>query len=315
MAASEPNGRAPRCPSCGAVGGDAWTTAIDAEYCTTADTFAYLRCPACNVLYIDPIPESRLSEIYPSNYYSFRAPAQSFATRVKDALDARLWKRLLRSLPGDSLRLLDVGGGAGWQLSGVKRLDPRVQFTQVVDLDPAAAEQARSNGHAYHCGRVEDFETDQRFDLILMLNLIEHVSAPGDVLAKMRELLSPNGILLLKTPNYDAWDARIFRHTNWAGYHCPRHWVLFTRPSLEALVEKKGLQVRSFSYTQGAPFWAASFLGWLARRGLVSITRERPAVYHPAFGLLSMLFAALDFARMPFAKTSQMVLALGRAER
>jgi hypothetical protein len=53
-------------------------------------------------------------------------------------------------------------------------------------------------------------------------------------------------------------------------------------------------------------------LGWLSRRGLLEISRQRPVVYHPMFAVLSMFFAALDFARMPFAKTSQMVMTLER---
>jgi 2-polyprenyl-3-methyl-5-hydroxy-6-metoxy-1,4-benzoquinol methylase len=301
----------PRCLACGADGPEPWARASDVEYCTTDDVFDYLRCTACGVLFIHPVPLSRLSEIYPSNYYSFAEAQHSLAARVKDALDARNWRKLLSQLPGKSLSLLDVGGGAGWQLSAVRRLDERIEHTQIVDLDPAAAERARANGHAYHCGRVEEFETEQRFDLILMLNLIEHVQSPSAVLAKMRALLSPSGLLFLKTPNYDAWDARLFKNASWAGYHCPRHWVLFTRESLAALVAQNGLCVRSFGYTQGAPFWAASVLAWLSRRGLSQVTRQRPAVYHPLFGLLSMFFAAFDFARMPFAKTSQMVMTLG----
>jgi hypothetical protein len=46
--------------------------------------------------------------------------------------------------------------------------------------------------------------------------------------------------------------------------------------------------------------------------GVISITRERPAPYHPAFGPLNAAFAALDFARKPFGKTSQMFFILGR---
>ena len=45
-------------------------------------------------------------------------------------------------------------------------------------------------------------------------------------------------------------------------------------------------------------------------RGLVRISRQRPVVYHPLFGVLAAAFAALDFVRRPFAKTSQMFFVL-----
>lgn len=264
------------------------------------------------MLSIDPVPVTRLAEIYPPNYYSFVTPKQSFATRVKDWLDRRLFAKVLRDVPGDHLAALDVGGGAGFQLDTVKSADPRVRDTHIVDLDPKAEHSARERGHVYHCSRVEDFHAGRQFDLVLLLNLLEHVEAPAGLLERVAGLLTPSGRVVLKTPNVDALDARLFRSHNWAGLHCPRHWVLFTRESLVPLVERCGLRVESFAYTQGAPFWTASTLAWLASHGLVEVSRERPAPYHPLFGILNAFFAAFDFARMPFSKPSQMFLILAK---
>jgi hypothetical protein len=58
--------------------------------------------------------------------------------------------------------------------------------------------------------------------------------------------------------------------------------------------------------TQGAPFWAVSVLEWLDSRQLVRVSRDRPMCRHPLFGPLLALFAAIDLARKPFARTSQM---------
>ncbi len=118
-------------------------------------------------------------------------------------------------------------------------------------------------------------------------------------------------MLVVKTPNCDSLDARLFRHANWAGYHCPRHWVLFDKPSFTALAARAGLELRDFSYTQGAAFWGASVLFWLAERGRVSITRERPAMNHPLFPPLSAFFAVFDLVRISLGgKPSQMFLTL-----
>lgn len=306
-------GTSPSCLACGRADSTIWAVAHDVEYVTTSESFTYRRCNACGVLFIQPVPEARLNEIYPTNYYSYAAPGKSPVHALKSALDRRFFHSILTQLSGSDLRVLDVGGGAGWELRALRESDPRVSHTQVVDLDAGAAELAASNGHQYFCGRIEDYRTDARFDLIVLLNLIEHVKDPGQVLRKVTSLLSPNGLVLLKTPNYDALDARLFRHRNWAGYHCPRHWVLFTMASFVQLAEASGLRVHAASFTQGAPFWAASALAWLAERGVVKITKQRPVVYHPLFGLLAAFFAALDFARRPFAKTSQMFFTLGRS--
>jgi hypothetical protein len=119
--------------------------------------------------------------------------------------------------------------------------------------------------------------------------------------------------VVVKTPNFDSLDARLFRRANWAGYHCPRHWVLFEKSSFVALAERSGLELREFSYTQGAAFWAASLLFWLAERGRVSITSERPVMSHPLFPPLAAVFAGFDLVRMAFgARPSQMFVTLGR---
>ena len=43
-----------------------------------------------------------------------------------------------------------------------------------------------------------------------MLNLIEHVDNPGELLKKAYSVLSPDGIVLIKTPNTDSLDAHAY---------------------------------------------------------------------------------------------------------
>jgi SAM-dependent methyltransferase len=228
--------------------------------------------------------------------------------QIKEALDRRRFKRLLAGIAGERLAVLDIGGGSGWLLDMVKSADSRVTQSTVVDLDAGAAEIARAKGHTFVQGRIEDAAIDTKFNFILMLNLIEHVADPRAMLRKVRGLLKPGGQLFIKTPNFDSLDARLFRHRSWAGFHTPRHFVLFKRRSLEALCRECGLEPQAFSYTQGAPFWSVSLLEELRRLGLVKITAARPAVTHPLIPALQALSAAFDLLRRPFAPLSQMEL-------
>jgi SAM-dependent methyltransferase len=180
----------------------------------------------------------------------------------------------------------------------------------VVDLDSSAEAATRAKGHDFIRGRFEDVVLQERFDLVLMLNLIEHVDDPLAVLRKAARVLTPTGVILVKAPNYESGDARLFRHRNWGGYHCPRHWVIFHRASLTSLVERAQLTVADLRYTQGAPFWTVSVLGLLADRGWARVSLERPVHRHPLYAPLAAGFAALDFVRRPFVPLSQMILAL-----
>lgn len=296
----------PECPVCAQPRGTHFATAQDIEYFTTQDEFKFYRCRDCDILFLHPMPTNRLGEIYPVNYYSFSPDSrQSMAQRIKNFLDNRTFAALTRDIKGSSLTALDVGGGSGWLLDDLKRADPRVNRTAVVDIDSRAAEIARKNGHSYHLATFNAFETDERFDVILMLNLIEHVPDPVAALRKARELLRPGGRIWIKTPNFDALDARIFKHRSWGGFHTPRHFVLFTKDSLVRICEAVGFTVVCCSYTQGAPFWTVSVINELRKLGLCSVTPSRPSVENPLTQLFHIIFAAFDFTRMPFAKTSQ----------
>jgi 2-polyprenyl-3-methyl-5-hydroxy-6-metoxy-1,4-benzoquinol methylase len=297
------------CFLCGENHFQLWASAGDGEYHSTPDQFDFYECEKCKLLQIHPIPMDKLSQIYPSNYYSFVAQKASLVNNIKEYLDGRLFRKILKNLKGD-LNVLDVGGGSGWLLNTIRKIDNRVKTTQVVDIDPDAEALAKQNGHQYFCGRIEDFKTDEKFDFVLLLNLIEHVEQPLEVLKNIESVLTPQGIVLIKTPNYDSWDARLFRHRNWGGLHCPRHWVLFTQESFTKMANQANLNIKEFSLTQGAPFWAVSLLIALNKKGWITVNQEKPAYTHFLYPVFLGLFAGLDFLRRPFAKTSQMFVVL-----
>jgi SAM-dependent methyltransferase len=302
---------AAKCLACGSKHVSHWATARDVEYAAVPDSFDYVRCGDCCTLSIVDPPQDRLGEIYPANYYSFSETGASPVERVKAWLDQRQFRKLFAGVKGDKLAALDVGGGAGWLLTTAKAVEPRLTETTVVDLDADAEARARAAGHDFFLGPVESYETDKKFDVIFLLNLIEHVADPVAVLTRMRGLLAPGGVIFVKTPNHDSLDARLFQHRSWGGLHAPRHWVIFSPESFGQAARKAHLNVRSLKLTQGAPFWTVSALEWLGRIGVSKTGRDRPMVAHPLFGPLSAAFAAMDILRRPFGRTSQMFVTLG----
>lgn len=300
----------PICLACKSRKVEHWATAEDIEYHAVAESFDYVRCNDCGALSIVNPPVDRLGEIYPDNYYSFSEDGLSPVERIKQWFDRRQFSKLFAGIGGKELSALDVGGGAGWLLTLAKSVEPRLKHTMVVDLDASAEALAKSSGHDFFLGPVETFETGKKFDVIFMLNLIEHVADPLAVLSKMRGLLAPGGVIFLKTPNHDSLDARMFRNKSWGGLHCPRHWVIFTPESFANTAHNAGLKISAIDLTQGAPFWTVSLLHSLEKIGLVRIGRDRPMVAHPLFGPISALTAALDMMRGPFMRTSQMFATL-----
>jgi SAM-dependent methyltransferase len=307
-----------RCRACGRALSTLWATATDTEYGTTTERFDYYLCEACDCLSIDPVPEDRLAEIYPGSYYSFAGGDEAQTsrrhpvTRIKAWLDERTFRGVLDRLDSRALRILDVGGGTGEIAAGLLRAAPDGSSATVVDFDPSSIDVARARGLDAFCGRFEDFESEERFDLVLMLNLLEHVADPLEILKRARAQLTSNGVLWLQTPNFRTLDARLFRHRNWAGYHCPRHWAIFSEVGLSWALERCALRADSIQRTQAGSFWAGSFLGLRRAREPRRAAGARPLVQSPGFLPLAGAGAAFDIATRRIRATSQ-VVALARA--
>jgi 2-polyprenyl-3-methyl-5-hydroxy-6-metoxy-1,4-benzoquinol methylase len=99
---------------------------------------------------------------------------------------------------GDSLLDMPCGDGL---LTAI--MAPR--FKRVVGLDAsgkhlALARETLPSATLHEC-LIEDFETEERFGTITMINVLEHVVDPIGVLQKAAGLLEPGGVLIVHVPN------------------------------------------------------------------------------------------------------------------
>ncbi len=297
------------CPIC-LTPGQHWCTTQDWEYRSTTDFYTYLQCPNCLTLFIKEVPHDSLLTIYPPNYYSFSGTAGNSVFKLKDLWDRRFFSSLLKDVTGPALSVLDVGGGTGNVLDTLKTADERIIYTEIIDIDTNARTQAEKKGHVYIQSTIEAYTPTRKFDVILLLNIIEHISNPADMIAKCGELLQTNGIIIIKTPNADSMDAKLFKNYYWGGLHCPRHWIIFSDQSFKYMLSSLNLQLHKITFTQGAPFWAYGLLQLFRKKDIT--LKKLPLVNHPLFAPVSLLFALFDVCRSWFAKTSQMFIVLKR---
>ena len=119
-----------------------------------------------------------------------RAPPLAHARR---GAARRARRRLLVRVPGDARR-----GGASTVVG--------------VELDPAAAEEARAVREGVLVGDVESLELPfhpASFDAVLCGDVVEHLRDPRAALARLRPFLRPGGRLVLTTPNVANWAIRL----------------------------------------------------------------------------------------------------------
>ncbi len=108
--------------------------------------------------------------------------------------------------PFEGLRLLDIGCGGGLLSEPMSRLG-----FHVVGVDASERNIGTASAHAAEQGLAIDYRAstaealveagEPGFDLILNMEVIEHVADPGDFLRSCAQLLAPGGLMIVATLN------------------------------------------------------------------------------------------------------------------
>lgn len=111
--------------------------------------------------------------------------------------------------PLEDLRLLDAGCGGGLVSEPMARLGARVTGIDAGDANiKAASVHAGANGLAidYRIGAVEGLISagEDPYDIVLALEVVEHVTDPSVFLADCARLVRPGGLLIMATLNRTA---------------------------------------------------------------------------------------------------------------
>ncbi len=200
-------------------------------------------CLSCGLVFLNP----RLSAAALRDYYlgdGFSRDFRGGATPSDEDLERRgerarrRWDLLRGNLPpaGDAL---EIGCGAGSFLSLLKRAGWRVRG---IDPSTGYAESARSRGLDVTVGNFpDDLPGRERYRLISVFHVLEHVPDPVSFLSAVRERLADDGLLLLEYPDLErAIGRRSFHET----YFQRSHLYDFTLPVLTRMLAGAGLKVR-----------------------------------------------------------------------
>ena len=254
------------CGLCGVEDADPVGVGEDFEYRTSRDTFLAVRCRRCGLVYLNPRPaDDEAARIYPDHYHAFDFNPDEFglAYRVRRWLESRRVKRWTRGLPPDA-RILDVGCGDGFHLHLLRDYGPPGWTLEGVDTDPRAVAAAERAGLTVHRGEVEELDLPAAaYHLVLMVMTVEHLADPVRVLRSVARLLAPGGRVVVVTDNAASPDFALFGGRHWGGYHFPRHFHLFTKPTLAKLAAAAGLTVEKVVTDFSPVNWVYSVRNWL----------------------------------------------------
>jgi len=143
-------------------------------------------------------------------------------------------------------RLLELGCAYGFFLDEAKRAGFDVHG---VELAAAAAAAARARGLDVETGIADAayLERIGQVDVVVLLDVIEHLEDPRATLAAALRHLDPGGIVVVTTGDFGSLAARLAGRA-WRLMTPPQHLWFFTRASMERLAASLGLRVVAFDH-------------------------------------------------------------------
>ncbi len=212
-----------------------------------------VKCLDCDMVYESPRFDA---ETIVQGYMSSQEAEHDsqYPMRVKSFYLAL--KKHAKLIPPPGASVLDIGTAGG------AFLEAATQYGyDVYGMEPSAdlVMRGKARGLQIEQGTIEshNFEPNS-FDMVCLWDVIEHLPNPKEALFEIRNLLKPDGILLINYPDIGTWQAKIAGKKFW--------WILsvhlhhFTRKSITEICKHTGFDVFHFQR-----YWQVLEFGYLER--------------------------------------------------
>lgn len=243
--------------------------------------YPILQCMECNHLFTEYEPSPHdVEKIYSDNYFFTGGAGYDNYILEGDMLIKRgeyYADKISKYIkPG---KVLDIGSAAGFILKGFEN---KGWEGTGIELNKSMVEYGRQKlGINLLQGAIETAELDEKFDLIILIQVVAHLYDLNDSLRKISGFLKPDGLILIETWNKDSWTSKIFG----------RHWHEYSPPSTLNYFSKKTLdlflnQQKFFLVNRGTP--TKKILSKHAK-SLIKYKYHGTAVFNLLSGLIKLI--------------------------
>lgn len=312
------------CPVCTAADVSILRETFDDRY-GQPDLFTLVTCKGCGHVMTSPrLAETDLGLLY-GTYYPRKHVKVTDIKRQAD-LSATYFAGLKRWWMGTDNQgqysarrgesMLDIGCGSGLSLLEAQALGASARG---VEADPNVERLAQELKLHIHIGSLFDEPfPGERFDLVTLNQVIEHVPEPDRMLRHLRNRLSTQGRLVLVLPNVQSFWSRVFG-ARWINWHVPYHLHHFHPKGFAQLAERCGYRVQK-SRTITPNLWTLLQLRTLrseATRGTpsrlwaVAPVDDKASPSVPSAGRGTLRRAALIALMVPLGIANRLIDALG----
>jgi 2-polyprenyl-3-methyl-5-hydroxy-6-metoxy-1,4-benzoquinol methylase len=215
----------------------------DSKFYCSKNSYALFHCENCDLVFVDPVPEN-LSEIYNEAYFRNEKQNIGFGyvdydqdkESMKGIFDNYMKKIERITLERD---IFDIGAATGFFLDIARQ---RGWKTSGSEISKYAARVASRRGHRIFVGSLMDMNTDDKYGLITMWDVLEHLDHPSEYMKVVNRILKAGGILAVNTiDKFSIW-ARLWGK-DWHLIVPPEHLYYFSRKNIKILLEDCGFEI------------------------------------------------------------------------
>ena len=238
------------------------TNAHTNYYCTV-DEAEYVRCGQCGLMYVDkPEHHEDLYKAYTGGFWKelrrkIMAPVRRFpqVSHFEDSMErARQIFEFSSSFVGeksgeqlegqtDTGVYLDIGCNKGFLLATAVDLGWNVYGEELVpELTAPFCKTYKQFRDQIYNGRFQDVRhhfSENTFDLITAIDVIEHFEDPVTDIASVLEILKPGGVFVIQTPDAGCDQAKDLVE-KWGALKPLEHLHLFDEGNLGTFVSRAG---------------------------------------------------------------------------
>ena len=216
-----------------------------------------VKCSGCGLLYVNPQNPQNLTYDFEENgkrqsrFHEMRDFAskrfglsnEEICSQEEDWRILHFADRAGRVLKyRTSGRLLDIGCARGLFLSNF--LDKKSFDISGIEPRHWICEKAATRlGNRVFCGTlIEAKLPDAHFDVVTMINLIEHLPSPKDALLEVNRIMKQGALLMVETPDAGGFLTWLLRG-RWFPFLESEHNYFFTKATISALLSQTGFKI------------------------------------------------------------------------
>jgi 2-polyprenyl-3-methyl-5-hydroxy-6-metoxy-1,4-benzoquinol methylase len=202
------------------------------------------RCSDCGLVFVDTYAQTTNPQVFYNEYYKNETGSR-FNFGIEYVIRMLRFFRAFKifSIHPKAQSILDIGSGRGWMLYYLKKYyhykiamgnqpsKPALEFSRKklgLDVDNIDFLLA-------------DFGT-QKFDVITMWHVLEHVDRPESYIEKISRCLAPGGQLVIEVPNFNSWTA-CWTGAYWLGLDLKYHLYFFTPETLSEMLQRHHFRI------------------------------------------------------------------------